>query len=76
MSEPELICPTIDLFLYDLREGFGDNDQQIQNSRYYFWRKIYHDLNNLDPSIRNQKLNQKLRVEGAAEENADRKSVV
>lgn len=75
MSEPELICPTIDLFLYDLREGFGDNDQQIQNSRYYFWRKIYHDLNNLDPSIRNQKLNQKLRVEGAAEENAEARYV-
>jgi hypothetical protein len=71
MSEPELIYPTIDLFLYDLREGLGDDDEQVQNNRYYFWRKIYHGLNNRDLT----KLNEKLRVEGTADENADARYV-
>ncbi|KAM3112307.1 hypothetical protein [Phormidesmis sp. 146-33] len=71
MSEPELIYPTIDLFLYDLREGFGDDNEQVQDNRYGFWRKIYHDLSDGNPT----KLYEKLRVEGASDENADARYV-
>jgi hypothetical protein len=71
MTESALIYPTIDLFLYDLREGFGDDSEQIQSNRYNFWRKIYHDLTNQDLI----QLNEVLRRKGAADENADSRYV-
>ncbi|KST64483.1 hypothetical protein [Mastigocoleus testarum] len=36
----ELIYPTLDLFLYDLREGLGDNDTDIITNQKYFLRKL------------------------------------
>lgn len=41
MSENKLIYPTLDLFLYDLREGLGDSLNKIQSSRKQFWEKVY-----------------------------------
>lgn len=40
-----LIYPTIDLFVYDLQQGLGQTDEQINQNRHYFWRKIKPDLN-------------------------------
>ncbi|WP_375472712.1 hypothetical protein [uncultured Nostoc sp.] len=40
-----LIYPTIDLFVYDLQQGLGQTDEQINQNRHYFWRKIQPDLN-------------------------------
>lgn len=41
MSEPnQLIYPTVDLFLYDLRESLGQT-QEIDLNRQRFWEKIY-----------------------------------
>ncbi|MBD2353897.1 hypothetical protein H6G41_04555 [Tolypothrix sp. FACHB-123] len=39
----ELIYPTIDLFVYNLKEGLGQNEQQIKDNRQLFWQKIYGD---------------------------------
>ncbi|BAY49354.1 hypothetical protein SAMD00079811_69830 [Scytonema sp. HK-05] len=36
-----LIYPTIDLFLYDLKAGLGQNEQIIESNRQQFWQKIY-----------------------------------
>lgn len=35
---------TLQLFLYDLREGLGQNSESIDFNRYYFWRRFHHDL--------------------------------
>ncbi len=40
----ELIYPTVDLFLYDLRDGLGQSDQKVAINRQKFWQKI-------DPAI-------------------------
>lgn len=40
-----LIYPTIDLFVYDLQQGLGQTDEQVNQNRHYFWRKIQPDLN-------------------------------
>lgn len=41
MNEPnQLIYPTVDLFLYDLRESLGQA-QEIDLNRHRFWEKIY-----------------------------------
>lgn len=40
-----LIYPTIDLFIYDLQQGLGQTDEQVNQNRHYFWRKIQPDLN-------------------------------
>lgn len=40
-----LIYPTIDLFVYDLQQGLGQTDEQVNQNRHYFWRKIQSDLN-------------------------------
>jgi hypothetical protein len=36
-----LIYPTLNLFLYDLREGLGQNEQEIELNFLHFWQKIY-----------------------------------
>ncbi len=41
----QLIYPTLDLFLYDLGEGLGQSDEQIEENRRRFWERIYnHNL--------------------------------
>ncbi|BAY33119.1 hypothetical protein NIES2107_50140 [Nostoc carneum NIES-2107] len=37
----ELIYPTIDLFLYNLKEGLGQDEAKIAENRQLFWQKIY-----------------------------------
>jgi hypothetical protein len=49
-SSPQLIYPTVDLFLYDLADGLGQSNEQIQENRRRFWQRIYQD------SLRDQKL--------------------
>lgn len=41
MSENQLIYPTLDLFIYDLREGLGDSINGIALKRQRFWKKVY-----------------------------------
>ncbi len=53
MSQPpQLIYPTVDLFLYDLHDGLGQSSDQIDQNRCRFWQRIYHD------SLNEQKLEQ------------------
>lgn len=40
----ELICPTIDVFVYDLAEGLGQNQEEIIKNRHNFWQKIYPEI--------------------------------
>src|SRR5689334_16916958 len=40
-QEHFLISPTIDLFIYDLKEGLGQDEDKIQQNRQEFWQKIY-----------------------------------
>lgn len=40
-----LIYPTVDLFVYDLQQGLGQTDEQINQNRHHFWRKIKPELN-------------------------------
>ncbi|MFP4099557.1 hypothetical protein [Coleofasciculus sp.] len=49
-SSPQLIYPTVDLFLYDLVDGLGQSNEQIQENRRRFWQRIYQD------SLSDQKL--------------------
>lgn len=42
-SSPQLIYPTVDLFLYDLADGLGQNNEEIQENRRRFWQRIYQD---------------------------------
>lgn len=37
----QLIYPTLDLFLYDLKEGLGQNEEIIQQNGRRFWSRIY-----------------------------------
>lgn len=39
-----LIYPTVDLFLYDLREGLRQDSEQVKLNRQTFWQKIYSKL--------------------------------
>jgi hypothetical protein len=43
-NNSQLIYPTLDVFLYDLRDGLGQSDVQINENRLKFWRKIYPNL--------------------------------
>ncbi len=36
----DLIYPTLDLFLYDLRNGLGDTDADIEQNRTHFQQKL------------------------------------
>jgi hypothetical protein len=42
-NENWLIYPTVDLFVYDLADGIGQNDEKISQNRAQFWQKIYGD---------------------------------
>jgi hypothetical protein len=42
-NENWLIYPTVDLFVYDLAEGIGQNENKISQNREQFWQKIYGD---------------------------------
>ncbi len=42
-NENLLIYPTVDLFVYDLAEGMGQNENKISQNRELFWQKIYGD---------------------------------
>ena len=39
-SELSLIYPTIDLFLYDLRDGLGDSPEAIKQKSSAFWQRL------------------------------------
>jgi hypothetical protein len=45
-EETTLIYPTLELFLYDLRDGLGQNSHKIDDNRKYFWQRIYSNLQN------------------------------
>ncbi|WP_414585419.1 hypothetical protein [Scytonema sp. PCC 10023] len=36
----ELVYPTLDLFLYQFRNGLGDSDEQIRENHKYFWQNL------------------------------------
>jgi hypothetical protein len=40
-----LLYPTVDLFVYDLQQGLGQKDEEINQNRHHFWRKIKPELN-------------------------------
>ncbi|MCC3449712.1 MAG: hypothetical protein JGK03_17885 [Microcoleus sp. PH2017_25_DOB_D_A] len=42
-KENWLIYPTVDLFVYDLADGIGQNEDKISQNRAQFWQKIYGD---------------------------------
>ncbi|MEG4391253.1 hypothetical protein [Microcoleus sp. BROC3] len=42
-KENWLIYPTVDLFVYDLADGIGQNEDKISQNRQQFWQKIYGD---------------------------------
>ena len=42
-KENWLIYPTVDLFVYDLADGIGQNENKISQNRAQFWQKIYGD---------------------------------
>ena len=42
-KENWLIYPTVDLFVYDLADGIGQNEERISQNRQQFWQKIYGD---------------------------------
>jgi hypothetical protein len=46
----QLIYPTVDLFLYDLRDSLGYSSDQINQNRRRFWQRIYNN------SLNEQKL--------------------
>jgi hypothetical protein len=47
-NENWLIYPTVDLFVYDLADGIGQNENQISQNRQNFWQKIYGDISASD----------------------------
>ncbi|MEG3844910.1 hypothetical protein, partial [Microcoleus sp. herbarium14] len=42
-NENWLIYPTVDLFVYDLADGIGQNEEKISQNRAQFWQKIHGD---------------------------------
>jgi len=42
-NENKLIYPTVDLFVYDLAQGMGQDEEKISQNRQLFWKKIYGD---------------------------------
>lgn len=42
-NENRLIYPTVDLFVCDLADGIGQNEEKISQNRAQFWQKIYGD---------------------------------
>ncbi len=45
-EQTQLIHPTLDLFLYDLREGLGQDTQKVAENRTQFWQRIYNNSQN------------------------------
>ncbi|MEW6493198.1 MAG: hypothetical protein AB1589_11945 [Cyanobacteriota bacterium] len=43
-QQPTITYPTIDLFLYDLRDGLGQDEEKVQENRKQFWKKVYPNL--------------------------------
>ncbi|ALF54287.1 hypothetical protein ACX27_17865 [Nostoc piscinale CENA21] len=37
----QLIYPTLDLFLYDLKSGLGQDEEKLEQNRQLFWQKVY-----------------------------------
>ncbi|MBE9004009.1 hypothetical protein IQ259_02925 [Fortiea sp. LEGE XX443] len=37
----QLIYPTLDLFLYDLKAGLGQDEEKVNQNRQLFWQKVY-----------------------------------
>jgi DNA repair exonuclease SbcCD ATPase subunit len=52
VDNKQLIYPTVDLFLYDLGEGLGELDTEIEQNRRDFFTRIYGEK--LDTEILNQ----------------------
>jgi hypothetical protein len=42
-NENQLIYPTVDLFVYDLAYGIGEDEEKISQRHQLFWQKIYGD---------------------------------
>lgn len=40
MDKNQLIYPNLNLFLYDLRYGLGSDEDQVDENRFNFWRKV------------------------------------
>ncbi|WP_211293328.1 hypothetical protein [Brunnivagina elsteri] len=56
MSNPtNIIFPTIDLFLYDLKDGLGEDETIIENKCKVFCKKIFGDLAEKDKITFNEK---------------------
>lgn len=53
----QLINLTVDLFLYDLRDAFGEGSDEIEQNRQQFWHRIY------NPNPTEQKLDQLKQIE-------------
>ena len=49
----ELIYPTVDLFLYDLRVGVGQSVKEVGTHSRKFWQKIDPAIIDLQTSIEN-----------------------
>jgi hypothetical protein len=49
-EETKLVYPTLDLFLYDIREVLGQDSQRIDNNRKQFWQRIYTNSQNSSSS--------------------------
>ena len=64
----KLIYPTLDLFLYDLREGLGQTEEEIKQNRREFWQKVY---NNPQHNISGKTLDQTFLEELAKQEKAE-----
>ncbi|WP_159460631.1 hypothetical protein [Calothrix rhizosoleniae] len=45
--DEKIIYPSIDLFVYDLKDGLGEDDHKIDENCQNFCRKIYGDLSRL-----------------------------
>jgi hypothetical protein len=41
MNQSQLIYPTLDLFLYDLAQGIGQSESEINQNQNRFWQRIY-----------------------------------
>lgn len=57
-QKPTITYPTIDLFLYDLREGLGQDRDKTEENRQNFWKKI-------NPNITKQELEELAKKEKA-----------
>jgi hypothetical protein len=45
-EQTQLIYPTLDLFLYDLRDDLGQGSHKIDEKRQQFWQRIYSNYQN------------------------------